>query len=890
MRYVRWVGLLIVFFMQSLVMDGFALASVPSSADATPTRQAVTATMMGMPLQFEANQGQVDDQVKFLARGKGYTLFLTPTESVMVLQQREATKQQDLRTNGPVAMSEPAPIKQHVVRMKLEGANQTPVVEGVEQLPGIVNYFIGNDPAKWHTDVPTYGRVQYKEAYPGIDLAYYGNQGRLEYDFIVSPGADPNQIKLAFEGESDIRVADSGDLLLTTTLGEVRLQKPVVYQVEPNGHKTLVAGNYALSISSPSQGEDKGEGTLHASRVTNHEVGIQLAAYDQTKPLVIDPALLFSTHLGGNGNDAGKGIALDSSGNIYVTGVTTSADFPTLNPLQASYGGGNLDAFVTKLNAAGALVYSTYLGGSGVEYGFEGAFPMNLNYGGPGIAVDTAGNAYVAGTTQSLNFPTLNAFQGLNGSAPYISDDAFVTKLGPTGGLVYSTYLGGGGSDYGLDVAVDASQNAYVTGQTSGNFPVYNTAAYLINQGIDPRGSDAFVTKFNATGGLVSSGYFGGGLSETGTGIAVDGLGTVYLVGNTSTNLLFASSNASQQAYGGNGDAFVAKLDPTGVCIWCTYLGGSGFEHGKDIAVDGSGNVYVTGETQSTDFPTTNASQGSNAGSAEAFVAKFSTTGTRLYSTYLGGGNYDTGNGIAADAAGNAYVTGQTASADFPILNASQPTYGGTTVAGSNIDRGDAFVTKLNAAGARLYSTYLGGDAADKGYGIAVDTAGNAYVTGETWSGNFPLVNPSQPSTSGVNAFVAKLGEPNTNDPPVCTSAQPSIVSLWAPNQTMVPVSITGITDPNSDPFTIAYPSVTQDEPISGLFGTDLSPDAAVSGQQVLLRAERNPKGNGRIYEVHFTATDDHGGSCNGTVRVRVPHSKKDTAVDSGQAYNSFGP
>ncbi len=872
-----------------MAVAGIATASVPAPTAPTPTKQAVTATMMGMPLQFEANHGQVDSQVKFLARGSGYTLFLTPTESVMVLQQREARAETtQIPVNGAPASIKPASFKQAVVRMSLEGANPSPAIEGVEPLPGIVNYFIGNEPDKWQTNIPTYAKVQYQEAYSGINVAYYGNQGKLEYDFIVAPGADPGQIKLAFDGTSDIRVAASGDLLLTTTLGEVRLQKPVVYQLEMDGHKTLVAGQYVMGADSAS---------FHASRTTNHEVRIQLAAYDQTKPLVIDPVLLFSTHLGGNGPDGGRGIAVDANRNMYVTGLTASVDFPTLNPLQTSYGGGNLDAFVTKLNAAGALVYSTYLGGSGVEYGFEVAFPMNLNYGGPGIAVDMAGNAYVAGTTQSTNFPTLNANQPVNGNFfGGAADDAFVTKLSPTGGLVYSTYLGGDSSDYGFAIAVDSQQNAYVTGQTSGGFPVFNTPFFCLNQCINPPATDAFVTKFSPTGGLITSGVFGGGLSETGTGIAVDGLGTVYLVGITTTNLAFSTLNASQVTYGGNGDAFVAKLDLSTGVDWVTYLGGGAGDFGKGIALDASGNVYVTGETNSADFPTVNASQATgggdfSVGGSDAFVAKYTSSGVRLYSTYLGGGNYDTGNGIAADAAGNAYVTGQTASADFPILNASQPTYGGTTVAGSNTDRGDAFVTKFNAAGARLYSTYLGGDGTEKGYGIAVDTLGNAHVTGETWSSNFPLVNPSQPSAGGLpDAFVAKLGEPNTNDPPVCTSAQPSIVSLWAPNQTMVPISITGITDPNNDPITITYPSVTQDEPISGLFATDLSPDAAVSGQQILLRAERGPRGDGRVYEVHFTATDSQGGSCNGTVKVRVPHSKKDTAVDSGQAYNSFGP
>jgi hypothetical protein len=308
---------------------------------------------------------------------------------------------------------------------------------------------------------------------------------------------------------------------------------------------------------------------------------------------------------------------------------------------------------------------------------------------------------------------------------------------------------------------------------------------------------------------------------------------------------------------------------------------------GYGIAVDESGNVYVTGDTTSTNFPTLNASQPIKGdlvfGQLDAFVAKYSSTGVRVYSTYLGGGSYDTGNGIAADAAGNAYVTGLTGSGNFPVLNASQPAYGGGLY--------DAFVTKFSAAGARLYSTYLGGEGSETGFGIAVDTAGNAYVSGEGGSSNFPLVNPNLPSPPSFNAFVTKLGEPITNDPPVCTSALPSIASLWKADRSMVPVSISGISDSNSDPITITYPSVTQDEPVSGLDKRDLSPDAVVSGQQILLRAERDQKGDGRVYAVQFTATDGQGGSCSGNVQVQVPLNKKNsTAVNSGQTFNSFGP
>ncbi|MDF0675053.1 MAG: SBBP repeat-containing protein [Nitrospira sp.] len=327
-----------------------AAVSPPNPAPALSTSH-MAATLMRLPLQFEANQGQVDEQVTFLARGTGYRLFLTPSESVLVLQQREPTREPAQQGRGePIARPEPPAIKQAVVRMKLEGANPTPAVEGKEPLPGIVNYFIGNDPAKWRTNIPIYAKVQYQEVYPGVDLAYYGNQGTLEYDFIVAPGADPDQIRLAFEGASDIHVADSGALLLATDLGDLLVQKPVIYQLEPDGHKTLVAGHYLVerqvaNVRSARSASNPQDSTLP-------KIGIQLAAYDRTKPLVIDPVLLYSTYLGGSDNgDQGLGIAVDGSGQAYVTGITLSVDFPTLNASQPAPGG-IVDAFVTKLSAS----------------------------------------------------------------------------------------------------------------------------------------------------------------------------------------------------------------------------------------------------------------------------------------------------------------------------------------------------------------------------------------------------------------------------------------------------------------------------------------------------------------------------------------------------------
>ncbi|MBI4464852.1 MAG: SBBP repeat-containing protein [Acidobacteria bacterium] len=565
-----------------------------------------------------------------------------------------------------------------VLRMRLVGANPAPEITGMEELPGKVNYFIGNDPEKWRTNVATYAKVLYEDVYPGIDVVYYGNQRQLEYDFVVAPGADPRAIRLAFLGTPGqvpsrdrkgavaekeqiprlvalarddrswegrqgkavpLRLDGQGDLVLGAGGSELRLHQPVIYQ-EISGARHRINGNFVI------------QGT--------HQVGFEVARYDASKPLVIDPVLDYSTYLGGSGGDLGFGIAVDAAGNAYVAGITRSLNFPTANPYQAAHSGeGDFfvvnDAFVTKLDSSGSsLVYSTYLGGDADDRGYD-------------IAVDSAGNAYVTGGTDSTNFPTASPLQStLAGSS-----DAFVTKLNPDGSaLAYSTYLGGS-SEEGLcfacgevahgAIAVDSAGNAYVTGFTfSSNFPTANP---------------------------------------------------------------FQPAHA-----GGSTDAFVTKLSATGAAlVYSTYLGGSNErEFGLDITVDADGQAYIAGQTFSTDFPTANPLQATLGGSADAFITKLDAAGSSLlYSTYLGGSGFDNGFGVAVDGHGNAYVTGSTNSSDFPTARPLQAAFGGG-------DR-DAFLTKLNASGSPLvYSTYLGGNGRDFGDGIAVDHNGNAYVTGQT--------------------------------------------------------------------------------------------------------------------------------------------------------------
>ena len=704
-----------------------------NAALADPKAQARIHDSYGnLPLSFEANHGQADGRVKFFSRTGGYTLFLTQDEAVLALRGSKANTARTKFAGGdpPPQSGTGVPPTDAVLRMKLRNANPVAKITGMEELAGTSNYFIGNDPASWRTNVPTYAKVKYEGIYSGIDLVYYGKQRQLEYDFIVAPGADPHHIAFDVRGAKRIRRDERGDLVLKmkTGEGEIRWHKPVVYQ-EKNGTRQLVAARYAITDT--------------------NRVGFEVAKYDASRPLYIDP-LIYSTYLGGSSDDVGFGIALDSTGNTYVTGYTHSTDFPTKNPLQGA-NTASPTVFVAKLNPAGsALVYSTYLGGSGSE-------------AGNGIAVDSAGNAYVTGSTYSTDFPTTpGAFQTkLAGT-----DDAFVTKINPAGSaLVYSTYLGGSGSEQGYGIAVDSAGNGYVIGDTdSSDFPTMNPVQAAYGGGYE----DAFVAKLNPTGSaLVYSTFLGGSDYDIGTGVAVDSAGTASVIGRTwSTD--FPTKNPLQAASAGPADAFVAKLNSAGSAfVYSTYLGGSGtYDAGNGIAVDSAGNAYVIGDTDSSDFPTTkNAAQPANGGGIDAFVAKLNPTGSSLvYSTYLGGSNIEDGYGIAVDSAGNAYVIGDTDSDDFPTTkNAAQPANGG----GSGGGIVDAFAAKLNPAGsAFVYSTYLGGSNYDQGSGIAVDSAGKAYLTGVTCSTDFPITPGAFQTNYGGggcdtgDAFVTKTGMP----------------------------------------------------------------------------------------------------------------------------------
>jgi Bacterial Ig-like domain (group 3)/Beta-propeller repeat/FG-GAP-like repeat len=677
-----------------------------------------------IPLSFERNEGQTDPRVKFLSRGEGYSLFLTQEGALLVLNEGPHAKTSS--TSGLVDSASQQ--RKTVLRLRLLGASGNGSLRGEREVAGKSNYFIGNDPKNWHTNVTNYERVKYEDVYPGVDLVYYGHEGKMESDFIVSPGIDAGVIRLQITGAKKIGITGRGDLRLTTESGQVLLGKPKVYQTRAPrqvGAPEMVAARYVM----------KGP----------HEVGFEVGNYDAQRPLIIDPVLVYSTFLGGSNSDDGIAVAVDSQGSVYITGFTSSTDFPLVNPVQTTFGGG-LAAFVTKLNPVfGGLVYSTYLGGNG------GA-------GSSGIAVDSAGNAYVTGETSSTNFPVVNALQATFSGG---TGDAFVTKLNANGdGLVYSTYLGGNNYDGGSAIAVGQDQSAYVVGETaSTNFPTGGASPPFQNQ--LGGGYDAFVAKLSPSGtSLLYSTYLGGFGTDYATGIAIDAGDEAYVTGSTAS-INFPTVNPFQPALASviSSNAFVAKFDPTGaVLLYSTYLGGSGQEVAGHIAVDAQGSAYVTGYTASNDFPTSNAFQAVfGGGGFDAFLTKLTPTGNALvYSTYLGGNGQDLGNNIAVDVTGNAYVIGTTVSTNFPTVKPIQSSLAG----GLN----NAFVTKFNTTGsALLFSTYLGGGP-DYGYGIALDSARNAYVTGTTLSANFPTLNALQSFCKSCptypDAFIAKIFVP----------------------------------------------------------------------------------------------------------------------------------
>ncbi|MGA3091136.1 MAG: SBBP repeat-containing protein [Terriglobales bacterium] len=761
--------------------------SVVSQASFSPT---VPNLLSSMPLYFEPNQGQTAPQVKFLARGAGYGLFLTSDEAVLRLQHAAASPQ------DPAAVSRRAASRRagsSVIRMRLEGANSSARVFGASPLPGKSSYFVGNNTANWHRDIPQFARVQYQAVYPGIDLIYYGDQGQLEYDFHVAPSADPGQIALRFQGASArIDAGGSGDLVLSTADGEVRFQAPHVYQRDGNARKTIPGAFRQLAPDA---------------------IGFTVGNYDRSRELVIDPILTYSTFLGGSATEGFVKVAVDGALNLYLAGSTDSTDFPLTQGSETL--AGSQEIFISKIYPANfgtvnsQLVYSIILGGT------SGAETDTL----AGIEVDSAADIYVAGTTNSSDFPTTlsNAFQpnpqvaGTHGFLSVIGAVINNNNNPPTltYTLDYSTYLSGNGSDTVTGLAIDGTStatfdNAYVTGTTtstndqSNGFPA-NAAGYqTVSNAAAGSGSEQFfASKINPNGqgleSVIYSTYFGGGYpvnaTAIGGGIAVDPPPNrtpgIYITGTTNMQqtggpnnlapfpllndqqgcLNQASITSCNPSSGNtNTDGFVAKFNPTyqgqQSLVYSTYIGGSGSDAGNAITVDSTADAYVTGATNSSDWVGCDGVsctyQGVN-GNSNAFVAKIgnqTVTGSVFpltYFTYLGGAGPDSGQAILVDSAQGVHVVGNTQSpAFFPTATNS---YSGD---------GDAFLVLISTTAASgNYVYYLGGSQLDQGTGIALDTYNTTYVAGNTQSANFPVTANAYQSTLNNNsqdAFVSKFG------------------------------------------------------------------------------------------------------------------------------------
>jgi len=682
-----------------------------------------------LPLAFEANQGQTDPQVKYMARGNGYTVFLTANDTVFALQSGSQAAARSTGKHGFVQeKTTSAPRTKNVasaIRMHLVDGNAQPQIAAGSQLPGVTNYYIGSDRSQWQEGVKQFAGVSYRDVYPGVNMAFHGEQRQLEFDFIVAAGASPAAIHLGFSGAHKIATDVSGSLLLSSAAGDVVMHKPVAYQ-EINGKRQNVAAEFVQE--------------------SNNRVAFALGSYDRSRELVIDPALSYSTYLGGSGEDEVFGIALDGSGNAYVAGQTASINFPAHTGTVSSVGG--FDAFVTKLNASGSsLIFTTLVGGTTDDAAF-------------GVAVNGAA-VYVVGNTTSNNFPSALTL------GPGGGQDAFVASLnGTTGAKVYVTRIGGTGTESGNAIAVDSSGNAYIAGQTdSNNYPTIGSPIQGQNAGTD----DAFISKINPTGtALVYSTYLGGSAGDLATGIALDSSNNAYVSGITGSSNFPTTTGAFQTTQSGSFDnGFVTEIKADGSTkIYSTYLGGTGGNDPFGIAVDAAGEAYVTGSTSSTNFPTVNPAQISNGGGLDVFVTKFNSAGSALlFSTYYGGTLDETATGIALDSFGDAYVTGRTASSNYPVS--------GSPFQGSLSGTSDAFVTEFSNTGFVEYSSFLGGTGNENSIAgnttlgalgaVAVDSSSNAYLAGDTDSTtSFPLQSPlaccGAYAGGLADGFVAKVG------------------------------------------------------------------------------------------------------------------------------------
>jgi hypothetical protein len=759
------------------------------------------------PVMFVENVGQFESGARFQAQGGSGSLWLAEDGMWVTLLEKDTAVKNDPSKPQPAEaapLSEAAPRKGVNLKLSFAESNPQPVMQGFNRLETKVSYFKGSDPAQWRADVPVWGGVRYVDLYPGIDLEISSVNGQVLQQLVARAGADTQVVQLKVEG-MDAMTLEAGVLRLSTPFGDYRLPLLQVNAVQAEiSQPVLLPG-----------------GLLRSPFVTPEAV----SQVPDVQTLAGSADLLYATYLGGSGSDQASGIAVDGSGAAYVTGYTSSSAFPTTPGVFDRSLGGGYDAFVVKLKPSGiGLLYATYLGGSGGEYGYD-------------IAVDASGAAYVTGNTNSSNFPTTPGVfdRSLGGYS-----DAFVVKLNPTGSkLVYATYLGGWQEDYGYGIAVDGSGAAYVTGNTqSSDFPTTSGAFDTSYNGGNYYG-DAFVAKLNASGSkLLYATYLGGSDNDWSNSIAVDRSGAAYVTGETNSPNFPTTPGAFDRSFNWNWDAFVVKLNATGSkLVYATYLGGRHEDYGKGIALDGSGAAYVTGYTDSSDFPTTPGAFDSSFNDySDAFVAKLNASGSKMvYATFLGGGLVE-GHDIAVDGSGMAYVTGYTYSSGFPVTPDAFDT--------SNNGEDDAFVAKLNRTGSCLvYATYLGGEDEDRGHDIALDGSGMAYVTGKTNSYDFPTTHGAFDPSFNWNgdAFVVKLN-------PVGHACLGLVITRLAP-------------DPSTS-SSLAF-RVTFSEPVTGVGAADFKiTKSGITGTPAVTAVT----GSVSVYDVMIST-----GAGSGTLRLDIP-------------------
>ena len=730
----------------------------------TENQERLATALAQLPLHFEANHGQAAEDAQFVASGAGFAASFTqqgvlielltkrgkaqsasvssfdPCKSLRCLEDRAHSSSPIQSTGVPQTLAyAEANSTGRLLKISWENGNVSAPLRGVGAMSGRVNYLTGNDPAAWHRDVPLFERVVYEQIRPGVDLVFYGQQQQMEFDLIVRPGASPNDVVMRINGADDVALSEQGELRITADGETLIWKRPVVYQ---NTYHHVYQGAYQDAVASSPRGAERIE-IAGAYQLTSengiHRVSFNVGDYDHTQTLVIDPVLTHSSYLGGNGQDQIQGVGVDAQGNIYVTGATSSANFPTASAFRSTKSTG-ADMFISKIDPTGTrLIYSTFLGGNGDDSAQR-------------LAVGSDGSVTVAGYTSSNDFPTSTPAQTNTGGG----FDAAIARLNAAGSaLIYSSYLGGTGEDVALAVALDSTGAAYVTGYTkSANFP---TLVPFRNSGSGA--SEAFVAKFSATGAAIYSTYLGGNAGDVALGIAADSAGNAIVSGST-TSTNFPTLTPIQAAFAGGqcsdagnvfpcGDVFVTRLTANGSALsYSTYLGGTGDEQANGLTVDASGAAYLTGYTTSANFPLRTPLQATSAGLTDAFVTKIAANGASLvYSTYLGGGVSDTGTAIAVDSTGSAYVTGLTESSNFPTANSFQARAGV-----------DAFAARLIPTGNGLaYSTFLGGSDFDQGLAIAVDSSGNAFVAGWTNSNDFPLRTPVQSALGGGTCGTAPL-------------------------------------------------------------------------------------------------------------------------------------